>query len=268
MKVNENMKTINLKQKKTSPISIEFDNVLPEVLYDKSLEQIQETVIYHGNKEEKLLSFFEIQISGESSSPEECSIIIDGDLSRIKRIGYAMSSGEIIANGNVDFHVGACMSGGHIVVNGDAESYAGREMTGGLLEINGNVKEFCGSSYAGDWRGMSGGKIIISGNAGKQLAEYMMGGEIIVKGTADILAGVHMSGGVLRIDGDVGKWVGGQMKKGLIIINGSSDELLPSFKLQEKVHNPLINNRYHFGKYSLYAGDTTVNGKGSLWIKQ
>lgn len=262
------MKIINLKMIKTSSISLEFDNILPELLYDKSLKEIEDTIIYHGNREEKLSDYFDITMEGKCAVPSDCKIIIEGDLSRVKRIGYAMSAGIIIANGDVDFHVGALMSGGHIVVNGDAESYAGQEMTGGLLEINGNVKEFCGSSYAGDWRGMSGGKIIVHGNVGKQLAEYMMGGEIVVDGDCDILAGVHMSGGTISIGGNVNKWVGGQMKKGTIIINGSLEEMLPSFKLKEIIYHPQINNKYYVGKYELYLGDQGVNGKGQLWLKK
>lgn len=262
------MKIIKLKMIKTSSIALEFDNVLPDLLYDKSIEEINHTIIFHGNREEKLCNYFKVSVEGKCESSNDCKIIIDGDLHRIKRIGYCMSSGTIIANGDVDFHVGALMSGGQIIVNGDAESYAGREMTGGLLEIKGNVKEFCGSSYAGDWRGMSGGKIIVHGNAGKQLGEYMMGGEIIVHGNCDILAGVHMAGGSISVDGKVNQWVGGQMKKGTIIIKGLLDEMLPTFSLQEIIHNPQINGKYHIGKYELYSGDNGVNGRGQVWLKK
>ena len=262
------MKIINLKKTVSTKISIEFDNVLPELIYDKSEKEIESVIVYYGNKEKKLSDFFDIIVEGTCDNSNDCKIIIDGDLSRIKRIGYNMSSGIIVANGNVDFHVGALMSGGHIIVNGNAESYAGREMSGGLLEINGDVKDCCGSSYAGDWRGMSGGKIVVRGNAGKQLAEYMMGGEIIVEGNCDILAGVHMSGGLISIDGNVNQWVGGQMKKGTIIVQGNLEKILPSFKLQEIIHNPKINGKYFIGKYELYSGDNSVKGKGQLWLKK
>lgn len=262
------MKVINLAMTKKSSISLEFDNILPELLFDKSLNEIRKSVIYRGNKEEELSHYFDVNIEGECVNADECTIFIDGDLSRVKRIGFAMSCGKIIANSDVDFHVGACMSGGHIIVNGDAESYAGREMTGGLLEIKGSVKEFCGSSYAGEWRGMSGGQIIVHKNAGKQLAEYMIGGNIHVKGNCDILGGVHMSGGIIQIDGNVTQWLGGQMKKGTIILNGKIEKMLPGFVLKESVHHPLINGKYFIGKYNLYSGDKTVNGRGKIWVKQ
>lgn len=262
------MKVINLVMTKKSSISLEFDNILPELLFDKSLRQIKETIIYRGNKEEPLSHYFDVSIEGECTEAKDCTIIIDGDLFRVKRIGFAMTCGKIIANSGVDFHVGACMSGGHIIVNGDAESYAGREMTGGLLEIKGSVKEFCGSSYAGEWRGMSGGQIIVHKNAGKQLAEYMIGGNIHIKGDCDILAGVHMSGGKIQIDGNVNQWFGGQMKKGIIIIKGNVEKMLPGFVLEESIYHPSIDGKQFIGNYGLYSGDKTVKGKGKIWIKK
>lgn len=262
------MKAINLVMTRKNSIAIEFDNILPELLFDKSITQIQDSIIYMGNKQLPLSEFFEVEIEGDCQNSEDCLINIEGDLSRVKRIGFAMNSGKIIANSNVDFHVGALMTGGHITVNGDAESYAGREMTGGTLEIKGNVKEFCGSSYAGEWRGMSGGQIIIHGNVGKQLADFMLDGKIHIRGNCDILAGVHMSGGFIQIDGNVTQWIGGQMKKGIIVLNGKIDSMLPGFVFQEIVHNPLINGQYFIGKYRLYSGDRGVNGKGQIWIKE
>jgi formylmethanofuran dehydrogenase subunit C len=262
------VRSINLKLLKKTSISIEFDNILPELLFDKTAEQIGESIVYRGNKEEKLSQHFEVDVEGHADNADDCTINICGDLSRVKRIGYAMSAGKIVANSDVDFHVGACMSGGRIIVNGDAESYAGREMSGGTLDIRGNVKEFCGSSYAGEWRGMSGGKIIVHGNAGKQLADYMTGGNITIMGDCDILAGVHMAGGLIQIDGNVNKWVGGQMKKGTIVVNGHVDEILPSFSYDETITNPFINKKYYFGTYKLYSGDKSVNGKGQLWIRK
>lgn len=262
------MKTIKLKLKESVKVALEFDNVLPELLYDKNIKQISDTIIYQGNQEKSLSELFEIDASGDAKNPDDCKIILDGDLHRIKYIGNNMTAGTIIANGDVDLHVAAMMSGGHIIVNGDAESYAGREMTGGLLEIRGNVKEFCGSSYVGEWRGMNGGTIIIEGNCGKQLADCMLSGNIYIKGNCDILAGVHMSGGYIEIEGDVADWPGGQMKKGIIVIKGKTGEILQGFEYQESIYHPLINGRYHVGEYDLYVGDSTVRGKGQLWIKR
>lgn len=261
------MKSIKLTLINNFKIPLEFDNVLPELLYDKTINQIENTIVYQGNKEKKLKDFFNVDVEGSCESSEECTLILDGKLDRVKYIGTNMSSGKIIANGNVDLQAGSMMSGGHLVINGDAESYLGREMTGGLIEVRGNVKEFCGSSYAGEWRGMNGGTIMVDGNVGKQLADCMLSGHIHIKGNCDILAGVHMAGGFIQIDGNVASWPGGQMKKGTIVINGVVEDMLQGFTLKEIVHNPLIDGRYYIGKYYLYVGDKGSKGKGQLWIK-
>ena len=261
------MKTIELTLTKALKIPLEFDNVLPELLYDKTLDDIKNTIVYQGNKEKTLKDFFEINLRGLCEKASDCKLIINGQLNRIKYIGNNMSCGIIVANGDVDLHAGSMMSGGHLIINGNAESYLGREMSGGLIEVKGNVREFCGSSYVGEWRGMNGGTIIVDGNAGKQLADCMLKGKIHIKGNCDILAGVHMAGGFIQIDGDVESWPGGQMKKGIIVINGHIKDMLQGFKLKEVVYHPLINNKYFVGKYELYLGDIGSNGKGQLWLK-
>lgn len=262
------MKTIELNMKENVNIPLEFDNVLPELLYDKNIPEIRDTIIYQGNRQKTLSEFFEVEVSGKTDNPQDCKIILNGDLHRIKYIGNNMSTGMLIANGDVDLHVGAGMSGGHIIVNGNAESYAGREMSGGILEINGCVKEFCGSSYVGEWRGMNGGTIKINGDCGKQLADCMLSGKIYVKGNCDILAGIHMSGGYIEIEGDVNSWPGGQMKKGIIVVKGHVGEILQGFEYQESIYHPVIDGKYHIGQYDLYIGDMTTRGKGQLWIKR
>ncbi len=261
------MRTIRLSLKRQVKIPLEFDNVLPELLYDKSMDKLNDVIVYQGNRKKKLNEFFDVEVEGSADKPCDCKVIINGELGRIKYIGNEMSCGIIIANGDVDLHAGAMMSGGHLIINGNAESYLGREMTGGLIEVNGSVREFCGSSYVGEWRGMNGGTIIIEENAGKQLADCMLNGYIHIKGNCDILPGVHMAGGFIQIDGDVESWPGGQMKKGVIVVNGHIKDMLQGFKRKERVCNPLINNRYFFGRYDLYIGDIGANGKGQLWVK-
>ncbi|MCD7782131.1 MAG: formylmethanofuran dehydrogenase subunit C [Methanosphaera sp.] len=262
------MKTITIKTKKLTQIPIEFDNILPEELYDKPKDQIDNTIIYHGNKEEVLSTYYDVSVSGIASSPDKCLIHLIGDYSHVKYIGSHLSCGLIIVDSDVDLHVGSEMSGGHIIVNGNAESYAGREMSGGLLEIIGNTKELCGCAYMGQWQGMTGGKIIIYGNAGKQLGESMAGGEIIVKGDCDYLPGIHMSNGYIQIDGDVTQWPAGQMKNGELVINGHIEQTLQGFRKIEAVINPYIHGEYHIGRYNHYIGDESARGKGSVWIKE
>ena len=261
-----NLKTITFNQKKTSPISLEFDELIPDEVYSWEKEDFEKYMVPIGNSRFPLTDYFDIEVEGSAESPEEIKMILNGDYGRVKYIGTKMSAGEIIVNGPVDLHCGSQMKGGSILVNGDAESYAGREMEGGSLTIMGNTREFCGCSYIGDWRGMNGGTITIHGNAGKQLGECLSGGSIYVKGDCDILAGIHMTKGFIQIDGDVTRWPGGQMKNGDIVINGELGRLLEGFVQEEIVENPEIDGKDFSGKYIKYTGDIALNGKGRLWL--
>lgn len=260
------MKTITLTLKKKSPIALEFDELIPDKVFDWEKADFEKYQVPVGNRRFPLTDYFDIEVEGEAAGPEEVKMILDGDFGRVKYIGCKMSAGEIIVNGDADLHCGAEMEGGKITVNGNAESYAGREMKGGELEIMGNTREFCGCSYIGDWRGMSGGKITLHGSAGKQLGECLSGGEIYVKGDCDILAGIHMNKGFIQIDGDVTRWPGGQMKNGNILVKGKLGILLEGFVYDSVVADPVIDGKSFSGKYIKYNGDIAVNGKGNLYL--
>lgn len=260
------LKTITLDQIKTSPIALEFDEIIPDEVYTWEKADFEKYMVPIGNSRFPLTDYFTIEVEGDAESADDVKMVINGDCGRVKYIGSKMSAGEIIVNGDADLHCGAEMEGGSITVNGNADSYAGREMRGGSLTITGNTREFCGSSYIGDWRGMSGGTITLHGNAGKQLGECLSGGKIIVKGNCDILAGIHMTKGFIQIDGDVTRWPGGQMKNGDIVVNGELGRLLEGFTQEGIYDDPEIEGEVLSGKYIKYIGDIALNGKGRLWL--
>ncbi|MCL2687023.1 MAG: formylmethanofuran dehydrogenase subunit C [Methanobrevibacter sp.] len=260
------MKIISFNQKKNSKIALEFDELIPDKIYNWEKSDFDKYKVPIGNSKFPLSDYFDVKVEGEAEFSNQVKMVLNGNLGRVKYIGAKMTDGQIIANGNVDLHCGAEMSGGSILVNGNAESYAGREMTGGELEIMGNVKELCGSSYIGDWRGMTGGTITIHGNAGKQLGECLTGGKIYVKGNCDILPGIHMSKGLIQIDGDVNRWPGSQMQNGDIVINGTLLKFFQGFIQEEIVKNPTIVGKSFQGEYIRCTGDIASNGKGNLWL--
>jgi len=260
------LKTITFNQKKASTIALEFDELIPDAIYEWEKSDFDKYMVPIGNSRFPLSDYFDVEVEGEADSPAQVKMVLNGDLGRVKYIGTKMSDGQIVANSSVDLHCGAEMAGGSVLVNGDAESFAGREMTGGELEIMGNVKEYCGASYHGDWRGMTNGIITVHGNAGKQLGECLTGGEIHVKGNCDILAGIMMSKGLIVIEGDVTRSPGGQMQNGDIVINGTLSMSLESFEQEEIVDNPTIAGRSFPGRYAKFTGDIIRNGKGTLWL--
>ena len=248
--------TLTLREKNRIPIVA--DSITPDNFAGLSDRDIEQIPVWHGNSQVFLGDIFEVVVDG-SDTPENVVIEINGDVSRIKRIGQGMTAGEIIINGNVDMHCGCTMSGGKITVNGHADNWIGCDMRGGEIEVNGNAKYYVGSGYRGDTTGMTGGKITINGNVLDFLAEHMSGGEIHVKGDAGLLLGLANNGGTIIVDGDA-TMAAGEMKKGLIVIKGTVHEMLPVYREDGT-------EEFDGETYRKFTGDVNIRGKGTLLIK-
>ncbi len=252
------MQTVTIKPKKDITISVEAENISPDKFAGKSEKDIQSLQVYLGNHKTTLGELFSIKVEGRGAAADT-KIVMEGNFSRVKRIGEGMTAGLIMIKGNVDMHLGAKMSGGKITLSGNADSWAGREMKGGELIIEGSAGYYLGAGYRGETCGMRGGKITVMGSALDFLGEHMCGGEIIVKGNAGILAGISNNGGKIVIEGNTSR-PGSEMAKGTIIINGAVAEMMPVFKLEgtEAVDGVT---------YKKYTGDVIVGGKGVLYVK-
>ena len=252
------MQTVTLKPKKEIRISVEAENISPDKFAGKSEQEIQSLEAWMGNQKTTLGELFTVKVEGTGTAAD-VKIVMEGDFSRIKRIGEGMTAGLIVIKGNVDMHLGSKMNGGKITVTGNVDSWAGREMKGGEIMIEGDAGYYLGSGYRGETCGMRGGKITLMGNALDYVGEHMCGGEIYVKGNAGILAGLSNNGGKIVIEGDTSR-PGSEMSKGTIIVNGKVEEMMPVFKFEgtEAVDGVT---------YKKYTGDVIGNGKGLLYVK-
>ncbi len=252
------MQTVTIKPKKDIKISVEAENISPDKFAGLSEKDIQSLEAYLGNQKTTLGELFSIKVEG-SGAVADTKIVMEGNFSRVKRIGEGMTAGLIMIKGNVDMHLGAKMSGGKITLSGNADSWAGREMKGGELIIEGDARYYLGAGYRGETCGMRGGKITVMGNVLDFLGEHMCGGEIIVKGNTGILPGLSNNGGKIVIGGNTSR-PGSEMAKGTIIVNGSVAEMMPVYKAEgtEAVDGVT---------YKKYTGDVIVGGKGVLYIK-
>lgn len=253
-----------------SRIPIEAEVISPDVFAGKSLEEIGNLEVWRGNRKRKLKEVF--KISGDAGkTPGETTIVVNGDVSFVKRIGQGMTAGEIVIKGTVGMHVGAEMRGGKIVVEGNADHWAGAGMKAGILHIKGNAGNYLGGNYRGDI-GMSAlqkgvyGTIIVEGSAGDEVGAWMSDGKIIIKGGAGAFAGVHMTGGSIIIYGDVAERVGGEMKGGTIVIMGRLTELLPSFEYKGEANEVSIDGEKLSGPFLTFVGDLAEDGKGTLYL--
>jgi formylmethanofuran dehydrogenase subunit C len=269
---------LRLRYHGTSPIPIEADCLTPDNLAGKSLAEIAALPVQHGNRTEPLGAFFDID--GDSADRE---IRIDGDCSKVKRIGLAMNSGRIVASGNVGMHVGAELSGGELVVEGDASDWIGAEMTGGRIHVHGSAGNLAGAAYRGSRRGMRGGVLLIDGNAGRELGATLRRGLIAVGGSVGDFAGANLIAGSIFLFGRPGVRFGAGMKRGTVALLGESAEVLPTFAAACD-YAPVFLSLYlrklaawGFGPAAAagravrcrrYVGDLASLGKGEILIRR
>ena len=177
-------KMIVLTPKYAFKFPIEGKSITPDIFAQKSVKEIKALEMYEGNRKVTLGELFNVKNAKTPS--EEPTIKIEGDVKAVRDIGYGMSTGKIIVDGDVGFHLGEAMSGGTICVNGNAGSWAGSRMSGGTIEIKGNAGDYIGAAYRGSTEGMSGGTVIIHGNAGHEVGCFMRKGLIRILGNVGI----------------------------------------------------------------------------------
>ena len=257
------MAEIKLKLKKEYEFPLEADTITPDAFAGKKAADIKKLTVYHGNEEKTIGDFF--NVTGDGGELNEIQIIVDGNLSNVKRIGEKMSGGEIIINNNVGMHVGNNMSGGKILVNGSADDWAGAMLKGGELEITGDAGHYVGAAYRGNWKGMQNGLIKVKGKIGDEALTWVNGSKpakrfpTLICGAAGSFLGIHSHGGSIIVEGDCDRCIGADQVRGTIIVKGKVARILPSYKkLGEVKEIELMNGDIIKGKFTEYSGDHSV----------
>ena len=271
--MNKLLVDVKLKLKKRPKFPLEAENITPDKFAGKPAAEIMKLTIYHGNEEKKIRDFFDV--SGNGGEVNDTKIIIDGDLSNVKRIGEKMTGGEIIINSNVGMHVGNNMSGGKILVNGNADDWAGAMLKGGELEINGDAGHYVGAAYRGYWQGMEDGVIKVKGKVGNESMLWARNSKgankwpKLICGSAASFLGMHNHGGTIIVEGDCDRCTGADQAWGNIVIKGKVSRRLPSYKKVGEVNIvELPNGDKINGKFIEYSGDHSVRKEtnGRLFI--
>jgi len=238
-------------------------SINPDLFEDKCLAEIAELPIYEGNTKKKLRDLFKI----EQDSAGNLTITINGDVSKVKRIGMGMEKGEIIINGNAGMHLGEKMAGGKITVNGNASGWTGSAMKGGLIEIHGDGSHYLASPYRGTDVGMLGGEIVVDGKVGSDCGCHMKGGIIKIKGGAGPFLGYHMIKGTIYVEKECQTRVGASMTDGKIIVAGTVEEVMPTFTVDAiKKKAKIDDNEKATGPFYVFVGDLAEHGKGKLFV--
>ena len=257
---------ITLVPKRVSKFPIEGKNISPDVFAEKSAKEIAALEMYEGNRKLSIGDLFDVKV--DNPSTEELTIKIQGTVGTVRNIGFRMSSGQVIVDGDVGMHLGEEMKGGSIVVSGNAGSWAGSQMIDGIIEIKGNAGNYIGSAYRGSVKGMKGGKVIIHGNAGHEVGCFMRGGVIKILGDVGIFAGIHMSGGTIFVQGNSQGRAGAQMTNGKIVLAGHSEDVMPTFTIEEIKAKVKVDGEKIEGPFYKFTGDLADNGKGKLFVSK
>ena len=248
-------------------VPVEAECISPDAFAGKNLDEIAKLLIWEGNKQRALGELFEI-CAASIGKTEELSIQIQGDVSRVKRIGFSMSAGEIIVHGDAGVHLGEEMKGGRITVGRNADSWLGAMMKDGTIEVKGNAGDCVGAAYRGSVKGMQGGTIIIHGSAGNELGNFMRKGLIKVYGNAAQFAGLHMKNGAIIIMGSSDGRVGAEMTGGKIIVNGKLNDVLPTFLIDSIKQKVKVDGDEVAGPFYMFVGDAVEEGEGKLYVSK
>jgi len=258
---------INLNPTREFKLPVIAECINPDVFQGKTREEIEDLKIWEGNKQKRLGDLFKIEEAGVESQPEKEVITIRGDVSRVRRIGAGMKSGEIAIYGDAGMHLGLEMKGGKIIVQGDVGGWAGSMMKDGIIEIRGNASDYLGAPYRGSSEGMHGGKIIVYGNVGNEAGANMRKGLIKIYGCAGQFVGFRMRDGTIYIQKDAEARTGACMTGGKIVVRGLLESVLPSFtvdSIKEKVK--IEEGETVAGPFYLFLGDLVERGEGKLYV--
>ena len=271
---------ITLKLKISPDIPVEAESIIPDNFKDKTAKEICELPVWCGNRQETLGGYFEVNIDADYSG-DLPKIVIQGDLSRFKRIGQGMTGGEIEIQSSIGFHAGSFMKGGQLTIKGNAGDWLGAHMEGGRILVEGSVGNYVAAAHRGMTGGMKGGTILIKGNAGQMLGSRMKGGLIAVGGNCGDLLGFKMAAGTIVVLGNVDIRPGANMVRGTII-TFTRPVLLPTFYYNcqyqplfwKILHEELCKSGFPVGEASRnavfvrFTGDANAGGKGEILICQ
>ena len=254
-------------------VPLEADVIGPDRLAGLSAAEVAAQPVLIGNRGAELGDFF--TVSGDANG----EVRVEGDLSRVKLLGAAMTAGRLVIDGNAGLHLGSGMTGGEIDVTGNAGDWVGPEMRGGRITVRGDAGHAVGSAYRGSRVGMRGGEITVLGRAGNEVGNGLRSGMIAIGGACGDFAGVNMISGTIVVFGQLGIRCGAGMKRGTIVAL-SEPELLPTFEYACSYRPDFlrlylsylrdrglpVEPRHLTGSYKRWSGDSVELNRGEVLV--
>ncbi|MBK7616366.1 MAG: formylmethanofuran dehydrogenase subunit C [Vitreoscilla sp.] len=213
----------HLKLKTQPGLRLDLRSINPSTLAQLSQREIEQLPLPSGNRLTPLGEWFSVQ----PLEAHGTDLLIEGDLSKVDRIGWQLAGGHVRVQGPVGDYVGAAMSGGHLTVHGSAGALVACEMAGGHLTVNGNVGDFAASTLPGSMDGMRGGQLVVHGDAGARLADRMRRGTVVVHGSVGDFAASRMVAGTVAIAGGCGAHPAWGMRRGSLVMATRDEQQRP-----------------------------------------
>jgi len=259
------LKQLVLELKRQPSVPVDSKVISPNILAEKSLEEIAKLKLWEGNRQIELSDLFIVK--GETGGPaSDLQVVISGEMRKIRCLGYRMSSGSLRIKGDVGMYVGEEMCGGSISIEGSAESWLGSKMRGGNIEVFGDAGDHVGAPYRGSREGLTGGQITIHGGAGVEVGCWMSDGVIRIGGNVGMFPGIYMCGGIILIEGDCIGRAGAGMTGGRVIIRGRLETILPSFSTEEIRDRVRVGDERIEGPFYVFQGDVGSARTGRILV--
>ncbi|MCG8050108.1 MAG: formylmethanofuran dehydrogenase subunit C [Candidatus Thiodiazotropha endolucinida] len=248
----------------------------PELVADKSADEIARTPIWLGNRQVDTGELFEIRDNASES------LLIQSESDKLDMIGAAMTHGSILVEGNAGAYLGRSMTGGEIRIVGNTGLAAGCAMRAGNLFIEGDAGDFLGGALTGDRQGMRGGRISVQGDCGDRVGDLMRRGTILIGGNAGDFCASRMVAGTIIVLGQCGRHTASGMRRGSLITADKPASLPATFNCNG-IHSlsfltllrQQITSQTGFSGLSEMAneverwvGDLSCDGKGEILILQ
>lgn len=267
-----------LRPRRPLDLPVEAEVLVPERFRGVDRASAMRFPVAWGRRTLPLGELFEIDVEEGGEA-----LILEGDFSRVKKIGRGMKEGLLVVRGDAGMHLGSALSGGTIRVEGDVDAWAGAMMSGGTLEIGGSAGPHLAGAYPGEGRGMTGGVVLLRGDASLRAGERMRRGLVAVGGkTGDFTALAALAGTVV-VFGRLGIRAGAGSKRGTVVaLGGMEGDVLPTYR-RGALYRPLfllpllrflaergfpVTEAHRIGTYRRWTGDVTGLGKGELLVHE
>ncbi len=211
-------------------IPIDVSSLLPSKILPLSVEEIQRLDI--AIAAEKVLLGEVSQVTCSSDGRND--LVFSGDTQACALIGYGMSAGRLVVQGEAGEAAGSEMQGGELVIFGSAGDRLGNHMRRGLIWVDGNTGEYCGER-------LLAGTIFCTGKLGRYGGLGMKRGSLVTEELDEVLPGFFPAG-------------------------IADEEWLRIYYKELEASGIRVPTKWKTGKPHRFTGDHLESGKGELLI--